>query len=149
MSHQENCEFCDKKFSETALKEYTDWEVQLFLNQYHLGRSLIKLKRHAVDLTELKEDERKELFEKVLPELEDTLNKLFQPDLYNQATLGNDCRHLHIHVIPRYSSERTFNGQTFRDENWNEDYRPHPDTIDIPDATFEKMEEKIASELEQ
>lgn len=104
---REKCEFCHSQFSDTVIKEYQHWELQLFQDQYYLGRSLIKLKRHAVDLTELDEKERQELFDEVLPELKNSLDTLFEPDLYNQATLGNDCRHFHLHIIPRYRAERS------------------------------------------
>lgn len=147
MSHHEDCEFCRNKFSETVLKEYENWEIQLFLNQYYLGRSIIKLKRHAVDITDLSKNEREELFEKVFPELENAVGELFSPDLYNQATLGNDCRHFHIHFIPRYSSDRELNGEVFSDKNWNEDYRASPTEHNIRDETFEKIEKRIEEEL--
>lgn len=147
MNQQSDCEFCRGKFSETVIKEYNKWEVQLFLNQYYLGRSIVKLKRHAVDITDLEKEERNELFEDILPELENAMDRLFEPDLYNHATLGNDCRHFHLHFIPRYSSKREFNGEVFKDENWNKDYRSTPTGQDITDETFEKIENSIQEEL--
>jgi diadenosine tetraphosphate (Ap4A) HIT family hydrolase len=144
---KEDCEFCQDKFSETLIKEYSKWDIQLFLNQYYLGRCLIKLKRHAVDITELEEKERKELFENVLPELKEALDNLFSPDLYNHATLGNDCRHFHIHFIPRYKEERIFNGEKFKDENWNSNYSPYPDNFEISEGTFDKIRKSIRKQI--
>jgi diadenosine tetraphosphate (Ap4A) HIT family hydrolase len=146
---KEDCEFCRENFSETVIKEYSHWQVQLFLNQYYLGRTMIKLKRHAVDLTELEKDEREELFEEVLPGIQEALDQLFDPDLYNQATLGNDCRHFHLHLIPRYSDDRKFNGVVFRDENWNSHYKPYPDDFTIEQKTFHKLRKRIEKELGQ
>ena len=148
MTHEEECEFCNNEFEHTVIKEYENWKVQLFLNQCYLGRTLVKLKRHVVDLTELNREERSELFEKVLPKLKEATDNLFDPDLYNQATLGNDCRHFHLHVIPRYKDRRIFNGEEFKDENWNSDYKPYPKDFEIKQETVEKLKEKIGEELE-
>jgi diadenosine tetraphosphate (Ap4A) HIT family hydrolase len=145
----EGCEFCEEKFSDTVIKEYDHWQVQLFLNQYYLGRCLVKLKRHAVDLTELREEERKELFDKILPNLKRATDELSDPDLYNYASLRNDCRHFHLNFIPRYESERSFNGEKFRDENWNSHYKPYPSDFKIKDSTFKEIKENLRKNLEK
>lgn len=141
------CEFCQDKYRHTVIQEYDNWTIQLFLNQYYLGRCLILLDRHAVDITELKPREREELFEKALPNLKKSIDKEFQPDLYNYATLGNDCRHFHLHVIPRYSNEREFKGTTFEDQNWNSHYTPHPKDFEISENLFKEIKQKLASNL--
>ena len=142
------CEFCQQKFSDTVMKEYDYWELQLFTDQSYIGRSLVKLKRHAVDLTGLRPEEREEFFEQVLPEIEDALDEAFDPDLYNQATLGNDCRHFHFHIIPRYSSERNFAGEKFVDENWNSHYKDSSDR-DTSKEVFNKIMHKIQQEIQK
>ncbi len=145
---KEGCEFCNAEFEHTVIKEYENWTAQLFLNQYYPGRCLIKLKRHIVDFFELKESERSELFEEVVPELKDALNNIFEPDLYNYASLGNDCRHLHLHLIPRYRSKRSFEYQDFEDENWNSNFTPYPIDFEIPDQTFERIRTEIRDIVE-
>ena len=50
---------------------------------------------------------------------------LFQPDLFNYASLGNEIRHLHIHVVPRYKKQRIFQGIEFIDKKWNYFYKPY------------------------
>lgn len=145
---EEECEFCQEKFEHTQIKKYDNWTVNLFLNQYYLGRCLIKLNRHTIDLFEITREERKELFETVIPELKQALNKSFSPDLYNYLSLGNDCRHLHIHLIPRYSSEREFKGKTFTDENWNSNYTPYPADFTVSENLFESIRSKIEEELD-
>lgn len=144
---KEDCEFCQNEFEHTVIKDYENWEIQLFLNQCYLGRTLVKLKRHVVDLTEVNKQERVELFEKVLPELKQAADSLFDPDLYNQATLGNDCRHFHLHVIPRYETRRKFDGKEFKDENWNSDYKPYPKDFEVSDGTLETIRDAMADEL--
>jgi diadenosine tetraphosphate (Ap4A) HIT family hydrolase len=108
----------------------------------------MKLNRHEVDLFDLKEHERNELFEKIVPELKRIIGELFRPDLYNHAFLGNDCRHLHLHLIPRYSSSREFAGKTFRDGNWNSHYKPYPSDFETEKETFNKIKEEIGEKLE-
>lgn len=147
MSEQE-CEFCRGEFEHTVIKKYDNWTLQLFLNQYYLGRCLVKLDRHTVDLTGLREEERRELFENVLPSLKAAIDETFSPDLYNYSSLGNDCRHLHLHVIPRYRDERKFNKTVFRDENWNSHYTPYPKDFEVTDATFEKIKSEIQQQLD-
>lgn len=122
MSERSECEFCSGEFEHTAIKEYGQWTVQLFLDQKYLGRTLVKLNRHEVDFFNIEDDERNKLFSKVIPDLKNALDRLFEPDLYNYASLGNDCRHLHIHIIPRYKSSREFQGLEFKDDNWNQHY---------------------------
>jgi diadenosine tetraphosphate (Ap4A) HIT family hydrolase len=43
---------------------------------------------------------------------------LFAPDLYNHAFLMNEDRQVHLHVVPRYKSERSWSGETFTDQHW-------------------------------
>lgn len=142
----DRCEFCHEDFSKDAVKDYEHWQIQLFEDQYYLGRSLVKLKRHAEDLTDLTEEERKEFFEKVLPQLEKALENLFSPDFYNQATLGNDCHHFHFHIVPRYSSPRTFEGEKFVDEAWENHYAQKSGK-ELSEKIFNKIEARVAEEL--
>ena len=147
MIKSSNCEFCRNEFSNTTIKEYNYWKLQLFLNQYYLGRCLLKLDRHIIDLCDLREEERQELFEKILPEVKKALDNLFEPDLYNYSSLGNDCRHLHLHLIPRYSSKREFQGTEFKDENWNSHYMSYPENFEISETKFRKLKNKIGDQL--
>jgi len=144
----EKCRFCESEFEHTVIREYENWVLQLHMNQYYLGRCLIKLKRHAIDVIELEAGEREELFEEILPELKNAADNLFSPDLYNYSSLGNSVRHLHFHFIPRYSSKREFDNQVFLDENWNSHYKPYPKGFEIENKTFEKLKSSIASEID-
>jgi diadenosine tetraphosphate (Ap4A) HIT family hydrolase len=143
---KDDCEFCQNKFEHAAVKEYNYWVVQLFLNQKYLGRSLIKLKEHKVDLTDLNQSERKELFEEVLPELKEAIDNVFDPDLYNQATLGNDCRHFHLHFIPRYKTKRKFNGKEFEDDNWNSHYK-NGNSLELSEKRFKEIKKALTQEI--
>lgn len=121
MPHK-NCVFCNNDFEKFSLESYEYWDLQLFRDdQYYIGRTVIVLQeRHTEDLADLTVPEREELFDVVIPDVQSALEKTFQPDNYNYTSLGDDCSHLHIHVIPRYQHSVEFNGQTFTDEYWNQ-----------------------------
>ncbi len=44
-------------------------------------------------------------------DLKRALIELFKPDVFNYAFLGNEIRHLHGHVVPRYKEPRVLLGQ--------------------------------------
>lgn len=129
------------------MKQYDNWELDLFTNQFYPGRSLVKYRDHKTDLNEIDAESRQELFEKVLPDIKNALDSIFSPDLYNYASLGNDCRHLHIHIIPRYKEDREFEGVEFSDENWNSHYMPYDTEFEIPEQVFEKIKIRITEVL--
>lgn len=131
------CRFCNLDFRSVTIYEGEYWRVVLNSNQYYLGRVIIVLKRHLEDPLELSRDELNELIE-LSRKTVMVLKKLFQPDLINYAMLGNIIRHVHLHVIPRYKSERFFGGVRFIDENWGKHYYPYPE-FEIPLEIMHKM----------
>lgn len=119
-----DCPFCNDAFVEESIKRYDSWDVQLYRDdQYYIGRTVAAFKnRHITDIRELESSEREELFETVLPELQNSLDNIYSPDLYNYSKIGNDCQHLHLHIIPRFKTPRYFNDKKFEDEYWNQTY---------------------------
>lgn len=58
----------------------------------------------------------------------------FAADHFNYAFLGNQDRHVHLHVIPRYATPRQMDGLAFADEDWPAHYRvPAPQRILTPE----------------
>src|SRR5690554_5886595 len=102
-----DCFFCNPnpEFEKYRIAEFNNWRIELHSNQAYLGRCIIVLKNHAEDLFDLNEEKIKELFE-VGKNLRNALNKSFKPDLFNYSSLGNEVRHLHLHVVPRYETIR-------------------------------------------
>lgn len=136
-----DCTFCSNNFEYAILKEYKRWSTQLFVDdQYYLGRSVIVLKnRHAVDINELKEKEREELFKKALPDLKKALSSFSSPDFYNYCSLGNGCEHFHVHVVPRYKSKRYFKQKCFEDEYFGKNYSQDYERVKLQRKDFEDL----------
>jgi len=107
------------------LAEYKHWYAILDLKQYYLGRLFLYAKRAgATDMVELNQDEIDELWD-ILKFLKYTVYpNTWKPDIINYAFLGNDVQHCHLHVIPRYKSDRQIkiNGELFQDENFGHNY---------------------------
>lgn len=128
------------------IKDYKYWSIYINHTQDYLGRCVIWCKREdALDLADATTEEQGELFI-VLSNLREALKRAFQPDWFNYSFLGNITRHLHAHFIPRYKSERNFNGTTFLDERWGHNYRTDPN-FKISEDLVEEIRKKIQAEL--
>ncbi len=108
------------------------WTVSLFPNQCYLGRVQITLRRDCegwlVDLTPPEWHDLRTVFERV-QRVED---RLFAPDRFNLKQLGNQWHQVHVHLIPRYETPRTWAGVTFTDARWGDD--PYPEAASPLDA---------------
>lgn len=113
------------------IKEYVKWKLFLSPHQQYLGRTYVWLTREGrmQRLSKLTGSERDELFDVVIPEFEYAALSLFRPNHMNYAWLGNEFHthqgHGHLHLIPRYATPRMFNGMTFVDERWGQNYAPY------------------------
>lgn len=121
------CIFCDGKLEKYFIKKFNYWNVYLNENQSFLGRVYVALSRHGPESTnELTKDEWDE-FKIVLDKLTKAFKSLYTFDLMNYAVLQNkDRHHFHMHLVPRYSSVRTFYGTEFKDESWGKPPFPAP-----------------------
>lgn len=121
----------DAYYEQFVIKRYKHWTLQLEEQQRYLGQAVAWLEREGdmQRLSSLTEPERNELWEKVLPDYETALQKLWQPDHLNYAWLGNFFHmhkgHGHLHLIPRYENSRTFEGKKFIDDRWGQNYVPY------------------------
>jgi len=112
-------------YEKLKIKEYKFWT--LYLNEYqcYLGRVCLTANRpDANDFIDTTKAEQEEFFQ-IGKAVNAALKKLFSPDLMNYAALGNNFRHLHVHIIPRYEKERIFNGIKFQDKRWGKNYAPY------------------------
>ncbi len=133
-------------FSKYLIKEYEYWSIYLHENQGYLGRCIIWCKReNAFDLTDTTEVEQIELFT-VLRILREALIGIFGCDWLNYSFLGNEIRHLHGHVIPRYAKPKEFMGVVFEDKLYGHRYKADPSFI-IPEKVFNEIKTKIQEAL--
>ena len=135
-----------ENFRKLFIKEFKYWKLALHNNQCYLGRCVVILKRHAEDMFEISNEERDELFE-IVKKLKGALSETFQPDLMNYSSLGNEVRHLHLHVIPRYNKNVEFAGITFMDKRWGQNPSPYDKGFTVPENVYERLVEKISSKL--
>lgn len=113
------------EYAQNIVVQYNYWKVYVHSNQTYLGHCIIWCDREgAVDLVDMTPEEQEELFQ-ILPKIKRAIDEAFSPDRMNYAFLGNELRHLHGHVTPRYLSEQTFQGMIFKDKlperNWSLD----------------------------
>ena len=134
-------------FEDLLLGESGHWKVFLHKNQHYLGRSYVWAKGEEVtDLLDITPDERNDLFG-ISERVKKALTEIFNPDLFNYASLGNISSHLHLHIIPRYKTPREFGGQTFVDFNWGHNYAPYDYEFEVPEELLFKIRDKIRREL--
>jgi len=134
------------KFKKLDIKEYNFWKVGLHENQYYLGRCVASLKRHLEDLFDISEEEKRELF-KIVKSLRTALRKSFSPDLLNYSSLGNEVRHVHLHITPRYKEDKVFSGIKFEDKRWGKNPSPYDKNFKIPSQVYKEILETIKNSL--
>jgi diadenosine tetraphosphate (Ap4A) HIT family hydrolase len=135
-----------EEFEKNKIKEFKYWTVFLHENQGYLGRCVVYCRREdAVDLSEASEEEQTELIA-ILKALKLSIENNFQADWMNYAFLGNRLRHLHGHVIPRYSSVREFEGTVFKDKNWGQNYKTDH-SFKISEELLQKIKSRISENL--
>lgn len=137
-----SCKFCHRDNKNLLIKEYNYWTLELHSNQAYLGRCLVILKRHTEDLFDITKDEAKELFD-ISKSTRDALVKIFKPELFNYGSLGNFVKHVHLHIIPRYSKPRLFDKIEFIDEKWGDFYYPYNKNFKISNEMLTNIVNKI------
>ena len=131
-----------------VIGKYIHWEVQLHYRQNLLGRSIIRCNRlDAVDPVGLSASELAELW-LLMSTLRQALVTLFCPDHFNYAIMGNTDPHVHVHLVPRYRSERWFEGVRFVDSNFGKRYSNAGPT-DLPEETLLKLRDGLRHEMQK
>lgn len=75
------------------------------------------------------------------------ISRLWAPDRFNYASLGNNEAHLHIHVIPRYEKERRFADHVFKDARWGKNPFPYDKAYALAPETLESIRTALSSAL--
>lgn len=132
-----------KDYSKQIVKNYKFWSLQVHSNQGYLGRCVIMcLRSDAEDYADMTEDEHEELL-LVIKEAKKAISKAFGPDWFNYAFLGNEYRHLHCHLVPRYEKEVGFLGIVFADRYYGKQYRTDMDFATSDELLFAVRDEII------
>jgi diadenosine tetraphosphate (Ap4A) HIT family hydrolase len=103
---REDCWICQNLHTPPHLVYYESQTSIAKLNPDQLfhGYTFLALKWHEEELHQLTDKDRK-LFLDDMTLVGGTLAKVLGPDKMNYELLGNIQRHLHCHIIPRYTSD--------------------------------------------
>ncbi len=110
-----DCDLCQRL--RNVVERGGFWTLAINRNQNLLGKSVLVLNRHCERLSDLTAEEWADLHP-YLARVSAALDGLFAPDLYNFAFLMNLDAHVHLHVIPRYASQREWRGETYVDPHY-------------------------------
>lgn len=117
----------------TVIKEYDHWCVLLRPQQVTLGSLVLAAKSDATSFSSLPPAAFAELA-MVTSDIERHLHRTFNYDKINYLMLMMVDPHVHMHVLPRYQAEHSYDGHQFSDKSW-----PGPadlkTVIDMPEVT--------------
>ena len=122
------------------IKSYKYWELLLRNRNQTIGNCVAILKRHIENFSEIKEEEIIELRQLVV-EIEVVLKKAFLYDKINYQMLMMVDRHLHFHIVPRYSRVINFEGTDFNDAGWPA--LPQKAGFELSDLQLNKIREYL------
>lgn len=122
---------------DTLLAELDHWVVLLRPAQVTLGSLILLCKDEAKRFGEISEAAAREL-QQATARIEAALQAAYAYDKLNYLMLMMVDPDVHFHVIPRYESERSFEGVTFVDTAW-----PGPPDVtrkvELSDAAFDAL----------
>jgi diadenosine tetraphosphate (Ap4A) HIT family hydrolase len=117
-------------YEKFKIQDYDYWSLYLHQEQYpYIGRCYVVHRYEDFDnilFLDSESDHTTELFQVVIPDWFKAVSKLYKADWPNVAFLGNDWRHLHFHLIPRYWQKHNFFGIEFEDPQPTKNYAPYP-----------------------
>ena len=147
------CESCERlKGNNNLICETNYWKISLNPEQRYVGRSVVALKRHCEDLSNLTKEELLD-FHVVVKNIETTIKKAFNATLFNWGCLMNDTYqkenptpHVHWHLRPRYKNPVLLEGILFEDKEFGYHYNREEKRF-VPKEVQEKIIKKMKSEL--
>ncbi len=101
----------------SLLAEYDHWLVLLRPAQVTLGSLVLLCKDEAARFGEIGQEASAEL-QRAASRIERVLAEAFRNDKINYLMLMMVDPDVHSHVLPRYQSERVYEGARFRDDAW-------------------------------
>ena len=133
------------KYKKTLIREYDYWVVLLRPTQVTLSSLVIACKEDAGSISSISSLANSE-FQIVVKDLEKVLKYIFNYDKINYLALMMVDKHVHFHVLPRYSESILFNGIKYSDEHWP--IAPQlSEKLDISESDFQDLKNIIISNL--
>ena len=123
--------------------EYWKWSIRPL--QCTIGAGILSLKRPAETMKELNELEGADLV-RIIGVIERTINVCFGQKIMNYIMLMMVDKHVHYHVVPRYSEPVLFKGIRFSDEFWG--LPPVLDTGKLDDNVLLSIRDYLCNHLE-
>ena len=127
----------------SCLREYSYWVVLLRPVQVTLGSLVLVCKEEVGRFPDISDQAFAEL-KSVVGDIEDTLDRVFGYDKINYLMLMMVDKHVHYHVLPRYSQAVTFEDQSFVESTW-----PGPPDItanlEMAEQTLNKLKARLQS----
>lgn len=119
--------------------QYWTWSVRPV--PCTLGAGILSLNRFSESFADLGADEAADLAG-IVKHLDRKLQQTFAPQRMNYLMLMMVDRHLHFHVLPRYSEDKSFAGLIWHDSGWPkppalgdyEDRSASPALLEVRDA---------------
>lgn len=97
------------------------------------GYCILVLKRHAVEIDELSPEERSALVEDIA-RVGHAIRAVCMPTKLNYEILGNVVPHTHVHIIPRYTTDPTWDRAA---------WFALPDEKSLPEEEYSALAEEI------
>lgn len=135
-------------YTQLKVKSYKHWDLFLHENQCYLGRVFVLLKNDegVEDFLSIEGETREEFFA-IGEKVKTALKSLFQPDKMNYAALSNTSPAIHVHIVPRYQTPRTFQEIIFADKRWGQNYAPYDREFNIDPSTLFAIRDALKEHL--
>jgi len=135
-----NCAYCMEGdlLAKFGLKicELQSSLVILFKEQSHKGRVIVAHKNHVSEMVDLSDEERNLFFADV-NHVAKALHKAFGPEKVNYGAYGDNGKHLHFHLVPKYKDEF----------EWCSTFAMNPDQVYLSDEEYLELIETIKTHL--
>jgi len=128
-------------YPDSLVKEYDHWLVLVRPDQVTLGSLVLAAKGEATAFGALPPGAFAELAE-IIPMIERALRAFCAHEKINYLMLMMVDPNVHLHVLPRYSGARTWNGLEFADSGW-----PKAPQLGSPVALSAEQVRGMAAEL--
>lgn len=136
-----NCAYCmnNELVDSFGIKicDLENSQVYLFKEQSHRGRVIVAHKEHVSELVDLSDSDRDAYFKEVA-KVANVIHNLYQPTKVNYGAYGDTGKHLHFHLVPKYSDDEF---------EWGGVFEMNPQKTFLTDAEYEIMLEEIKTEL--